>query len=163
MVNLFADMGVQPQTLMQSLVVAAQTTDTAAPTSTITSPTASGSFTAAEPITITGTATDNGGGQVAVVEVSTDGGATWHRASGYENWSYTFVPIVGGTYDLRSRAVDDSVNLETPSQGTIITVDPAPTRASETAAPISGRFGAAPGRCWQPLLSRRRLPAAGKP
>ncbi|MGN6283976.1 MAG: DUF4082 domain-containing protein [Afipia sp.] len=129
MVNLFADMGVQPQTLMQSLVVAAQTTDTAAPTSTITSPTASGSFTAAEPITITGTATDNGGGQVAVVEVSTDGGATWHRASGYENWSYTFVPIVGGTYDLRSRAVDDSVNLETPSQGTIITVDPAPTRS----------------------------------
>ncbi|YBW38620.1 DUF4082 domain-containing protein [Nitrobacter sp. TKz-YC01] len=127
MVNLFADMGVQPQTLMQSLVVASQSTDHIAPTSFITSPTTDGSYTAAQPITITGTATDTGGGLVAVVEVSTNGGTTWHRATGYENWSYTFVPIAGGTYDIRSRAVDDSVNMEIPQQGTVITVDPAPT------------------------------------
>ena len=127
MVNLFADMGIQPQTLMQSLVVAAQSTDHIAPTSVITSPTTSGSYTAAQPITITGTATDAGGGLVAVVEVSTNGGTTWHRATGYENWSYTFVPITGGTYDIRSRAVDDNVNMEAPQQGTVITVAPAPT------------------------------------
>jgi hypothetical protein len=127
MVNLFADMGVQPQTLMQSLVVASQSTDNIAPTSVITSPTTSGSYTAAQPITIAGTATDTGGGLVAVVEVSTNGGTTWHRATGYENWSYTFVPITGGTYDIRSRAVDDNVNMEAPQQGTVITVAPAPT------------------------------------
>ncbi len=127
MVNLFADMGVQPQTLMQSLVVASQSTDHIAPTSVITSPSTSGSYTAAQPITITGTATDAGGGVVAVVEVSTNGGTTWHRATGYENWSYTFVPVTGGTYDIRSRAVDDNVNMEAPQQGTVITVDPAPT------------------------------------
>ena len=37
-VNLFADMGVQPVTLQSGLVAAAASTDTTAPTSTITSP-----------------------------------------------------------------------------------------------------------------------------
>lgn len=127
MVNLFADMGIQPQTLMQSLAAATQSTDHTAPVSTITSPTTSGSYTAAHPITVTGTAADTGGGIVAVVEVSTDGGTSWHRATGYENWSYTFTPLAGGTYNIKSRAVDDSVNLETPSAGTLITVASAPT------------------------------------
>jgi hypothetical protein len=127
MVNLFADMGVQPQTLMASLAVASQTTDHTAPTSTVTSPAASGSFTAAQPITITGTAVDAGGGSVAVVEVSTDGGTTWHRATGFENWSYTWTPLVGGTYTIKTRSVDDSVNMETPGAGRTISVAAAPT------------------------------------
>ncbi len=127
MVNLFADMGIQPQTLMQSLAVATQTTDHAAPTSTITSPTTSGSYTAAQPITVTGTAVDAGGGSVAVVEVSTDGGTSWHRATGFESWTYTFTPLTGGTYSIKSRAVDDSVNIESPGAGTAIAVASAPT------------------------------------
>ncbi len=127
MVNLFADMGVQPATLMASLQVAQQTTDNEAPVSTITDPVSSGSYTAATPITITGTATDLGGGEVAVVEISTDGGQRWHRASGLGNWTYSWVPLAGGTYTLKTRAVDDSVNLEQPGAGVTITVDPAPT------------------------------------
>nr|WP_051048779.1 N,N-dimethylformamidase beta subunit family domain-containing protein [Rhodopseudomonas sp. B29] len=127
MVNLFADMGVQPETLMASLAIASQTSDHAAPTSAITSPLASGSYTAAQPIVITGTAVDSGGGSVAVVEVSTDGGTSWHRATGYENWSYEWTPLAGGTYNILSRAVDDSVNMETHGAGTTITVAPAPT------------------------------------
>ncbi|KKC38903.1 hypothetical protein WH87_08100 [Devosia epidermidihirudinis] len=123
MVNLFADMGVQPATLMQSLAVAAQTTDHAAPTTTITSPTSAGALTAAQTVTITGTATDTGGGKVAVVEVSTNGGVSWHRASGAATWTYSWTPIVGGTYTILSRAVDDSVNLETPSAGITVNVD----------------------------------------
>jgi hypothetical protein len=138
MVNLFADMGVQPGTLMASLVAASQTTDNTRPTTAITSPTATGSYLAARPITITGTATDAGGGSVAVVEVSTDGGTTWHRATGFESWTYTWVPVTGGTYTIRSRAVDDSVNLEVPGPGRTITVQPAPVwsliPASETPA-----------------------------
>lgn len=127
MVNLFADMGIQPQTLMQSLAIASQSTDVTAPTSIITSPTSSGSYTAATPITITGTASDSGGGHVAVVEVSTDGGDSWHRATGFETWSYTWTPLAGGTYDILSRAVDDSVNMENHGTGTTITVAAAPT------------------------------------
>ncbi|MDB5586621.1 MAG: hypothetical protein JWP26_1591 [Devosia sp.] len=122
MINLFAEMGVQPATLMQSLAAAAQSTDHAAPTTVITSPTATGSLSAAQTYTITGTAADAGGGLVAVVEVSTDGGTTWHRATGYNSWSYSWTPIIGGTYTIRSRAVDDSINLEAPSAGVTVTV-----------------------------------------
>ncbi len=138
MVNLFADMGIQPQTLMQSLAIASQSTDHTAPTSTITSPTSSGSYTAATPITITGTAVDNGGGDVAIVEVSTDGGMSWHRATGFSNWTYTWTPLAGGTYNILSRAVDDSVNMESHSAGRTITVASAPTtslfRSTDTPA-----------------------------
>jgi hypothetical protein len=126
MVNLFADMGVQPETLMQSLVIAQQSTDHTAPTSTITPPAAGASIVAAQPLTITGTAVDTGGGKVAVVEISTDGGSTWHRADGFENWSYTFTPLAGGTYHIETRAVDDSVNMETPGAGITINVESAP-------------------------------------
>ena len=38
-VNLFADMGAQPATLCRGLAAASASTDTTAPTSTITSPT----------------------------------------------------------------------------------------------------------------------------
>ena len=127
MVNLFAEMGVQPETLMQSLAVAEQSTDFTAPTSTITSPTSSDSFVTNQPVVITGTAVDTGGGTIAVVEVSTDGGATWHRADGFENWTYNWVPLAGGTYKIESRAVDDSVNLEKPGPGISVSVAAAPT------------------------------------
>jgi hypothetical protein len=68
--------------------------------------------------TITGTATDAGGGIVAGVEVSVDGGMTWHRATGTERWSYEWqVPEGSGTAIIQSRASDDSVNIETPREG----------------------------------------------
>ena len=41
---------------------------------------------------ITGTATDTGGGVVGGVEVSVDGGTTWHPASGRASWTYTWTP-----------------------------------------------------------------------
>ena len=43
-------------------------------------------------VTITGTATDTGGGVVGGVEVSTDGGTTWHPATGRGTWTYTWTP-----------------------------------------------------------------------
>ena len=128
MVNLFADMGVQPDTLMASLVLASQSTDGMAPTSTIATPGASATLPAFSPITITGTAVDTGGGIVAAVEVSTDNGATWHRANGFENWTYSWTPVAGGVYTIKSRAVDDSVNIETVGPGVTVTVDQPLTR-----------------------------------
>ena len=42
---------------------------------------------------ITGTATDgDGGGIVGGVEVSVDGGQTWHPATGRADWRYTWTP-----------------------------------------------------------------------
>jgi hypothetical protein len=128
MVNLFADMGVQPQTLEASLVIATASTDHTPPTSKIlgvsnTSPVEGQS------ITVTGTATDAGGGLIARVDVSTDGGKTWHPATSAvgavtENWSYTFNAPAPGAYTIESRAVDDSLNLETPAAGVSYTVSP---------------------------------------
>jgi hypothetical protein len=100
--NLFADMGVVPATLQGGLSQPACGTDTTPPTSRITS--MSGGL-------IRGTASDTGG-RVGGVEVSTNGGTTWHPADGRENWSYVFA----GSTPALSRAVDDSGNLEgTPS------------------------------------------------
>ncbi|NEJ47663.1 DUF4082 domain-containing protein, partial [Rhizobium leguminosarum] len=78
--------------------------------------------TAGSIVTISGTAADTGGGVIASVEVSTDNGASWHPATGDENWTYTWSPSIAGTYTIRSRAVDDNINLETPSAGRTVTV-----------------------------------------
>jgi len=122
MVNMFADMGIQPTTLSASLVIATQSTDTLKPTSTITSPTVGGSFLEGQHVTVTGTAQDFGGGIIAGIEVSTDGGLHWFKATGRENWSYNWVVQASGTYTIMSRAVDDSVNMETPAIGKQVTV-----------------------------------------
>ena len=66
-VNLFADMGnVQPATLMNGLTPATQTTDTSPPTATITSPSQGATFSDGTAVTISGTATDAGGGVFTV-------------------------------------------------------------------------------------------------
>jgi len=119
-VNLFADMGVQPGSLQSGLVPASASTDTVPPVSTIAP--ISGA-TVASPVTITGSATDQGG-VVGGVEVSVDGGTTWHAATGRSSWSYTWTPTKSGTVTVRSRASDDSANIETPSAGTSLTVAP---------------------------------------
>jgi len=121
-VNLLADMGAQPTTLQSGLVATAASTDTVAPTSRITAPTAGASIPVNTSVTISGTASDTGGGVVGGVEVSTDGGSTWHPASGTTSWTYTWKPAFGGAFTLRSRAADDSGNLETPSTGVSVTV-----------------------------------------
>ena len=113
-VNLFADMGVQPTTLQSGLQSASQSTDTTPPVSTITAPAPGSTVNAGTTVLISGTATDSGGGVVSGVEVSTDGGQTWHPAVGRANWTYSWTPSVVGTAALMSRAVDDSANLENP-------------------------------------------------
>ena len=82
-VNLLADMGAQPATLQAGLRAATASTDTTAPTvdDHRRRPPAR-PCRPAPPVTVTGTATDTGGGVVGGVEVSTDGGTTWHPATG---------------------------------------------------------------------------------
>ena len=121
-VNLFADMGVQPATLQAGLVTATVSTDTIAPSSTISSPTSGSNVPVGNPTTISGTATDAGGGVVGGVEVSVDGGSTWFPANGRSNWSFSWFPSASGSVTIRSRAVDDSGNLGTPGAGVNVTV-----------------------------------------
>ncbi|PYR93364.1 MAG: hypothetical protein DMF84_10265 [Acidobacteria bacterium] len=121
-VNLFADMGVQPTTLQAGLVGASLSTDALAPTSTITSPANGANVTAGSAVTITGTATDAGGGIVSGVEVSVDNGATWRPATGTTSWSFNWVVSGSGTVTIRSRGYDDTGNMETPSAGVAVSV-----------------------------------------
>ncbi|MER6565478.1 DUF4082 domain-containing protein [Streptomyces sp. NPDC001093] len=110
-VNILADMGVQPLTLQSNLVAAGASTDTTGPAITVSSPASGVTVPALKPVTITGTATDSGGGVVARVEVSTDGGTTWKAAKGLASWSYSWTPTAPGTASIKVRAVDDSVNI----------------------------------------------------
>ncbi len=123
-VNLFADMGVQPATLQTGLVAASASSDSAPPTSIITSPASGASVHAGDVITVTGTASDAGGGVVGGVEVSYDGGSNWHPAIGRGSWTYQWAVKTSGKTVIQSRAVDDSGNLETPGAGSSVTVVP---------------------------------------
>src|SRR5262249_3604584 len=108
----------QPLTLITGLVAATKSTDTTRPSTTITSPTSGQAFANGTAVTITGTATDSGGGVVAGVEVSTDGGATWHPATGTTSWSYSWIAAGSPTTQIRARAVDDSGNIESSTATT---------------------------------------------
>ena len=72
---------------------------------------------------------------VAGVEVSVDGGNTWHPAAGRANWSYTWGPDSSGTANIKSRAVDDSGNLETPGPGVSVTLQGQTDMWSSTTSP----------------------------
>ena len=110
-VNLLADMGVQPAMLQTGLTSATKSTDTTPPSTAITSPSNGANVVRGDPLTISGTATDAGGGVVGGVEVSTDGGTTWHPAQGHESWTYSWIPNVSGAVTVQARAADDSANL----------------------------------------------------
>ncbi|MFE0511655.1 DUF4082 domain-containing protein [Streptomyces sp. NPDC058964] len=116
-VNILADMGVQPKTLQSNLTTATASTDTTGPAVTVKSPDSGVTVPALKPVTVTGTATDSGGGVVARVEVSTDGGKTWKAATGLASWSFTWTPTTPGAASIKVRAVDDSVNI-----GTVTTI-----------------------------------------
>ncbi|WP_164515429.1 DUF4082 domain-containing protein [Microbacterium sp. 10M-3C3] len=109
-VNLLADMGAQPGSLMSGLVRATKSTDTTAPVTTISSPTQGQQIAHGTTVTVTGTASDVGG-RVAGVEVSTDGGTTWHPATGTTSWSYRYVQQGSGSTAIIARAIDDSANF----------------------------------------------------
>lgn len=122
-INMFADMGIQPgvsdaMLISQGLKRASASDDHVAATAHLSTPPEH--IAALSPVTITGTATDDDGnaattdGKVAVVEVSTDGGATWRVANttdGWAHWSYTWQPASEGTYTILARAIDDSLNI----------------------------------------------------
>ena len=125
--NLFADMGIQPTTLISGLVSATASTDTTPPTSSIASPVPNANLQSGNQITLSGSATDVGG-VVAGVEVSTDGGSTWHPANiagadaASVSWTYTWNATGAPSTTIATRAVDDSGNIEHPSDAISVNV-----------------------------------------
>ncbi|WP_225285088.1 DUF4082 domain-containing protein [Nocardioides nematodiphilus] len=135
-VNVLADMGVQPTTLMSGLSAASKSADVTAPTVTISSPAAGTAIANGTRVTVSGSASDPSGsgvaGVVAGVEYSLDGGTSWHPAQGTSSWSFTYTQHGSGTVPVQVRAVDDSANIGT-----------AVSRSFAVACPCS-IFGATP-------------------
>jgi hypothetical protein len=131
-VNLFADMGAQPSTLRPDLVPATASTDVTPAQSAVTSPSQGATVPRGVPVTISGTASDAGGGRVGGVEVSVDGGVTWRMAQqtradgtvdiGRESWTFRWIPKGSGDVTIWTRAVDDSGNLEAGAPRTTVQV-----------------------------------------
>eukprot|EP01062_Namystynia_karyoxenos_P026131 TRINITY_DN20400_c0_g1_i1.p1 TRINITY_DN20400_c0_g1~~TRINITY_DN20400_c0_g1_i1.p1 ORF type:complete len:830 (+),score=230.91 TRINITY_DN20400_c0_g1_i1:87-2492(+) len=121
-VNVFVDMGVRPALPQPGIVVdAAPGSDKEAPRCKITAatPLRLGKRAA---VRVTGTAADTGGGVVAAVEVSVDGGRRWHPASiagrraGEVEWIWERVWAHARDASptaavVTARAADDSCNL----------------------------------------------------
>ncbi len=145
-VNLFADMGVDPGSLMAGLTAAVATTDTAGPTTTFTAPAPNANFDTGQLVTLTGTAAD-AGGVVGTVEVSVDG-STWHPATptgptgSWSTWSYAWTPPALGVVTLRARAADDSANLgPTASESVTVTYSCPCSIFGPAAAPANSDSG----------------------
>ena len=120
-VNLLADMGVQPGTLQGGLVAATASTDTTAPASQVTSPSAGS--------TLPRGLRSSSRARRPIPEVSSAASRSRPTAArpgtarpGAPSWSYSWTPGAPGNAVIRSRAVDDSGNIETPSAGVSVTV-----------------------------------------
>ncbi len=112
-INLFADMGVQPATLMSGLTLATASTDFTAPVVNITSPANGATLTNNSAVTISGNASDAGGVLVGV-EISVDGGTTWQLVNGTSSWTYSWTPNLPGPATIKVRGFDDSGNMGVP-------------------------------------------------
>jgi hypothetical protein len=121
-VNLFADMNVQPETLQAGISRAAATTDRAGPTVQILDPSSGADLKLLDSFVVSGSASD-ADGAVAAIEVSSDDGNTWHPAIGREHWYCRFTPCKLGTMSIHVRAIDDSGNIgaEATIQGLRVT------------------------------------------
>ncbi|MEO6413894.1 MAG: N,N-dimethylformamidase beta subunit family domain-containing protein, partial [Pedococcus sp.] len=117
-VNIFADMGALASTIMPGLTASTKTTDTTAPTVTISAPADGAAIGNGSVVNVAGTATDVGG-KVAGVEVSTDNGTTWHPATGTTSWTYSYVATGRGAATVKARAIDDSANIGTAASRSV--------------------------------------------
>jgi hypothetical protein len=91
-------------------------------------------------VTITGTASDPGGGTVALVDVSVDGGVSYIAATGTNPWSFNWTPSAPGPVTIKSRALDNTGNVQDPPAEIHVTVD-----APDTAPPTVTSFSPAAG------------------
>ena len=124
-----------PGSLVSPLVAGVASSDHTAPVSAISSPATGASVPQNQTVTVTGTCSDTAPGIVAGVEVSTDGGTTWHPVStttfnassgSITGWTYNWVPALTGTYKLVTRAIDDSLNIGAASAAVSVTVTDPP-------------------------------------
>ena len=122
--------------------------DRKAPTSRITSPAAGDTLPRGSAVTIKGTARDTGGGGIAGVVISTDGGATWHPVTKMSTgrtsvtWRYSWIAHGSHATTIETRAVSNSGNLQKPGPRVTVNVTKLPKPATATGGPDqTGQWG----------------------
>ncbi len=94
--------------------------DSEAPTSYITSPAANATVSVGVPLTIKGTAKDNGSSSIQKTEVSMNGGVNWASATPIANdggniiWEFIWIQPSAGAQTIMVRSTDWAGNAETP-------------------------------------------------
>lgn len=126
-VNLFGDMGLQPGSLQNNLVLATASDDNQPPVTTISTPTNGATLSKGSLVTISGTSTDLGSA-IGGVEVSLDGGLTWNAANGTNNWTYNWKPDVLGVVNIWVRSFDDNGNMSIAENYSKISVSVGPEK-----------------------------------
>ncbi len=114
-------------------------------------------------VTVTGTATD-AGGAVAGVEVSTDGGATWHPATGTTSWTLHLRPARRRA-PSRSRSAPSTTapTSAPPPRATVTVTLPVHASSAPSVPAIAGRrrrLGASSSACGSPRRSTASSPAS---
>src|SRR5215813_2315058 len=132
-----------PNTPARPTPTPAPTPDNLRPTSMITFPTVGALISNETTVNITGTASDAGGGTVQSVQVSVDGGATWNMATGTTAWSYAWLPTRTGSALIKSRATDNSGNIQDPpAEVSVIVQDRTRPTSTITFPPAGGSVSA---------------------
>ena len=87
--------------------------DSTPPTITIETPASEEVLTGPSPsfaVNVTGTASDDAGGGLELVEVSIDGGA-FSAATGTNSWTFATAPLAAGPHTINARAKDNAGNM----------------------------------------------------
>lgn len=113
MINLFADMGVLPETLQSNLVEGGSFGDDTAPTVDAYTTETAFQIMAGDSIWLSGTAAD-ADGHLAGVLVSGDNGATWQRADGAMSWTGAAHVRGQGAQTILVKSFDTSFNMSEP-------------------------------------------------
>ena len=111
--------------------------DTTPPQVSITDPSASKTVISTS-YTIKGTASDAVSG-LAKVEVSIDGGTSWHDATGTSSWSFVAILALGANV-VKAKATDNEGNISAPTAGVTLTCEATVTDPDETDIPNGKDF-----------------------
>jgi hypothetical protein len=117
MINLFADMGVNPETLQDNLVPGGVPNDSRAPDVTINPWLSNLKYYSGDTISLSGTASDLEG-HLAGVTASLDTYPSF-RTSNTGDWSVVMQVIGVGAHSINIRAFDTSLNVSAPAIATV--------------------------------------------
>ena len=146
---------------MSGMTAASPSTDTAPPSSTITSPTAGAAIADGTRVTISGHRDRRVAARSPASRSRPTAARRWHPATGHDSWSYSWIAHGAPSTTIKARAVDDSGNLESAIPSVSVNIGCPCTMAGPNVTPAIARPGRHQrGRGRRPLQGRSRRDAS---